>query len=68
MWGHIWTKNVIRIIKDLIKEEENRLSLMLEDPSFDEYDRDDVGGVSTTQGMIDAYKKVLKLIIEEENE
>ncbi len=61
-------KKHLKQIQTLIDEEQKRLNEMMSDPSFDEYDRDDVGGVSTTQGMIDAYKKVLKLITEEENE
>jgi len=56
---------IVEQIQALIDEEEKRLNEMMSDPSFDEYDRDDVGGVSTTQGMIDGYKKVLKLIAKE---
>tara|TARA_R100001463_G_scaffold6572_1_gene21399 strand:- start:1053 stop:1238 length:186 start_codon:yes stop_codon:yes gene_type:complete len=59
---------LIEQIQALIDEEEKRINLIMSDPYFDEYDRDDVGGLSTTSGMIDAYKKVLKLIAEEENE
>ena len=60
--------NIVKQIQALIDEEKKRLNGIMEDPCFDEYDRDDVGGVSRTSGMIDAYKKVLKLITEEENE
>ena len=60
--------NLVKQIQTLIDEEEKRLNLIMSDPCFDEYDRDDVGGVSRTSGIIDAYKKVLKLITEKENE
>ena len=57
--------NLVKQIQALIDEEEKRIKLMMSNPCFDEYDRDDVGDVSTTQGMIDGYKKVLKLIAKE---
>jgi len=57
--------NLVEQIQALIDEEQKRIDLIMSDPYFDEYNRDDVGGLSTTNGMIDAYKKVLKLITEE---
>tara|TARA_B100000579_G_C22686672_1_gene782930 strand:+ start:320 stop:505 length:186 start_codon:yes stop_codon:yes gene_type:complete len=60
--------SLVKQIQALLDEEEKKRKEFIESEWYDRYDRCDIGGVSVLDGKIDAYKKVLKLIIEEENE
>jgi len=56
--------SLVEQIQALLDKEEKSLKEFMESEWYDKYDLDDMGGVSISDGKIDAYKKVLKLIKE----
>ena len=49
-------------VQALLNKEEKRRKDFIESEWYDEYDRNDIGGVSVSDGKIDAYKEVLETI------